>query len=163
VSNPSLGTISEELEGDGPLSAPVAPLAVESCGRNSYKTDNTATFRIKFTRAGRTKAGDRFYQYHINWQVKKAFRSNTRRSWLAVSRYLPNGTFDPSPFDDSDTRRGRGAKWKPWYAHFLRLKVEPNSLLNYQARSQWINPYELPGNRRWVGHFVVGSCETTLR
>lgn len=133
-----------------------------ACGRNKYDQNPFDTFRIKFGRAGETSAGDRYYQYHLHYQVRLAWRADVAWTWLAAQRFQPNGTFDPSPYDDSRTRLVRDPiHWKPYYAHFLRLKVKPGSLLTFWGRWEFTAPLPVPEGRM-IGAHMYGACYARL-
>lgn len=173
VEVPELGLADAEID---PAPAPSGTALQEppNCGRNVKRVDDPPpglrgplfTFRIKFGRAGEEHRPGmpvfRYYQYHVHWQIKQPYASNTTRSTLSVNRTLPSGRPDTA-LDDSDTRRVRGAKWMPWYAHFLRLRVRPGTLMHYAARSVWTFPYRLPDNSIYRAHRFTGSCRAVLR
>lgn len=142
-------------------SAPLPPPT--ACGRDKYQINPNDTFRVKFGRRDVTRAGDPYYQYHIHYQVRLAWRADVAWTWLAAQRTLPNGRFDPSPYDDSRTRATRDPIYqKPYYAHFLRQKVKPGSLITYWGRWQFTAPVPLPGNRQWIGNHYFGWCYARL-
>jgi hypothetical protein len=174
---PELGDSAGDLSGPAALAAPSVLAITGHCGRNSYEEGglydthgvpfpgfaHVWTFRIKYTRSGETEHGDPYRQYHIHWQIRSTFAANTARSWLRVTRTLPGGTVDPSPFDDSDTRIAGGRPDpKTWYAHFLRLKVKPFTTISYHAFSQWRGPYVLPGGYIYTGQTYTGACTAHL-
>lgn len=140
-----------------------ASTAAPRCGRNSYDGDGPQdTFRIKFGQRGETDDGDPYYQFHLHYQVRLPFRDDVAWTWLAATRTLPDGRFDPSPYDDSRTRFLRDpVHWKPYYAHFLRLKVKPGSLITYWGRWQYKAPVPVPGGLQTGGTYW-GSCVAWL-
>jgi hypothetical protein len=70
-------------------------------------------------------------------------------TWSRTSAIRPSGASD-SPFDDSDTRRSRGERWRPYYAHFIRLKVKPGSEMSFEGHVDFNPPHQI-GNLRLTG------------
>jgi YD repeat-containing protein len=158
----SIGVFEDEdsgATGFAPFAEPPPPPAMKHCGRNKYDPDVQTTFRVKLNGIGTTAGGDRYYQYHIHYQVRSLFRSNVRRTTLQVNRVLPNGSPDTA-FDDSDTRIGR-LDPKPYYGHFLRLKVQPSSQITYFGHFDFKDPIPTPLGNQTGGHYR-GSCLALL-
>lgn len=156
----SFGVAVTEPSEDARATAAASVPAPVRCGRNAYDGDGPQdTFRLKFTRRGETDDGDAFYQFHIHYQVRLPFRDNVEWTWLAATRTLPDGRFDASPYDDSRTRLLRDpVHWKPYYAHFLRLKVKPGSLITYWGRWHYKTPVPVGPRTVQVGGHYYGSC-----
>lgn len=132
-------------------------------GRNSYDGDGPQdTFRIRFVRRDESDDGDTYYQFHLHYQIRQPFRDDGAWTWLSATRTLPDGRFDPSPYDDSRTRLLRDpVHWKPYYyAHFKALKVKPGSLITFWGRWHYKAPVPVPGgtDRR----NLLGSCVAWL-
>jgi YD repeat-containing protein len=134
---------------------------IVNCGRDSTDREIYNTYRVKFQRAGRTERGDRYYQYHVHFQLRRAYQPFALRTMLTTNRILPNGNASVA-FDDSDTRKLRGDRWKPWYAHFIRLKVMPGTFINSQAQSK-TDPIPLGNNAVLTGVRYTSICEARLR
>jgi hypothetical protein len=133
-----------------------------ACGRDKYNQTPFDTFRVKFGRVGETDDGDRYFQYHLHYQVRLAWRADVAWTWLAAQRFFPNGNFDPSPYDDSRDRLVRDpVHWKPYYAHFLRLKVKPGSLITFWGRWQFTTPIEV-AEGTMIGAHQFGACFARL-
>lgn len=54
------------------------------------------------------------------------------------------------------------SKQKPYYAHFLRLKVKPGSLITYWGRWQFKVPVPVGPNARQIGGHHWGECIARL-
>jgi hypothetical protein len=150
VSKPSMGVTAR--------AAATIP-APTHCGRSTYDGHPQDTFRIKFSLRGETKDGDPYYQFHLHYQVRYPFRENVAWTWLAATRTLPDNRFDPSPYDDSRTRALRDPiHQKPYYAHFLRLKVKPGSLITFWGRWHYKAPVPVGPGAAQIGGQYYGSC-----
>ncbi len=157
-----LGTSADDIgpPAFGPSLAPPPDSApIKHCGANTYDPKPDATFRIKFNGHGSTSGGFPYYQFHIHYQVRTLLRANVRRTTLRVTRVLPNGTID-SAYDDSDTRSSR-LDPKPYYAHFLRLRVQPGSQISYFARYTFKEPVPSPAGNITGVHYS-GTCTAYL-
>lgn len=144
-----LGTLPRMVPSD----QPIVPCTVGR--KDGKKNDARTTFRVKFSKQG-TNNGNRFYQYHMHYQVRSPFRENVARTTLRASRILPNGQRSDA-FDDSLTRRDR-AVYKRYYAHFKKLQVKPETVISYVGEYFYAEPVPLGDGYYTTGDYFIGSC-----
>jgi len=164
----TLGIDLPETDGTsaGPLLAAASPALSTACTAGTtdkYDVYPQDTFRIHFSGRGTTASGDFYYQYHIHYQVRVAFRGNVSRTTLEAHRTLPNGDTTQVLFDDSNTRIGRPGVFKSYYAHFLRVKVQPGTVISYRGHFDFKTPLQLSPTTRQLGGNYTGSCVARLR
>jgi hypothetical protein len=131
-----------------------------TCPRDQTIGKRYSTFKFKFQQAGHDRQGNAYWQYHLHFNLRQWLYPYARRSWMRVTIRRPDGIVSNAPFNDSDTRRSRGASWKPWYAH-TTIRIRPGSTMSYFAYSD-INEAPLGGNRFLVSTGVHGTCMAQL-
>lgn len=137
-----------------------------SGGRGRTDTDQVFLFTTDFRGKGYDRNGDRYYAYHMHLRSRKSFWSNIARTRLRVTRRTPAGRISNDAYNDSNTRRARGAAhWKPYYAH-TTFRVQPYSYVQYVGYTQFQRPYTYPdprgGTARITGWHYRGKCAARL-
>lgn len=153
-SQADLGELQDEMRGESPPIFARSSNNPPKCYPNVRDHTNPySTFRTKLNGQGKDSKGNAYRRYHIHYQARRAFRDNVSFTELTAYRITPGGTTVKDYYNSNN----HVPNPKPYYAHFLRMKVKPGSILDYQGYIRYAKPYDVPGGKL-TGSRFHGSC-----